>query len=132
MFTENSIQSIHILKQFYKSIHIVKPLTSRPANSEKYLICTGFHKNNVVLREQFLTLFNLINHDGVSKIEHDPYLMKNIICYNTYYTLRQMYYIQRTIDHINIFNFKETSAKWLINIIMHEHKRKSKKWFKNI
>ena len=33
---------LHGLWSCYGEVHIVKPLTSRPANSEKYVVCTGF------------------------------------------------------------------------------------------
>jgi hypothetical protein len=31
-----------LLRTCYRRVRIVKPLTSRPANSEKYVVCTGF------------------------------------------------------------------------------------------
>ena len=33
-----SIRFIYILQCLYENVHIVKPLTSRPANSEKYIV----------------------------------------------------------------------------------------------
>jgi 23S rRNA U2552 (ribose-2'-O)-methylase RlmE/FtsJ len=35
-------QLIMLLSSAYKSVKIVKPITSRPGNSEKYLLCEGF------------------------------------------------------------------------------------------
>lgn len=128
MFTENSLKVIHLLRKFYKSINLVKPLTSRPANSEKYVVCVGYTRSEY-FNEYFLMLFKLIKDDTHSiaiPLEYDIRLLKNIVCFNTYYTLRQMYYIQRTIDYINIF--KEASSKWLANLIMSKHKKKSIKW----
>lgn len=37
-----SIQLLHALRGAYFGVRLVKPLTSRPANSEKYVVCTGF------------------------------------------------------------------------------------------
>jgi len=31
-----------LLGSVYKTVKIVKPITSRPGNSEKYLLCEGF------------------------------------------------------------------------------------------
>ena len=42
MFTTTSAKYIIILKHFYNDVHIVKPLTSRDSNSERYLVCQGF------------------------------------------------------------------------------------------
>ena len=42
MFTLPTIQIIAILTQLYDTVYITKPLTSRPANSERYIVCKGF------------------------------------------------------------------------------------------
>lgn len=42
MFSPSTISIIYILQCFYQQISIVKPCSSRPANSERYLICGGF------------------------------------------------------------------------------------------
>jgi 23S rRNA U2552 (ribose-2'-O)-methylase RlmE/FtsJ len=57
MFNHQTIHLMSILKQCFKTIHIIKPLTSRPANSEKYLLCTGYIMDNG--REQIDYLKNL-------------------------------------------------------------------------
>lgn len=44
LYTYMSVDLLYILSEFYDSIHITKPLTSRPTNSEKYIICKGFKK----------------------------------------------------------------------------------------
>lgn len=41
-YTKTSVKFIKILSEFYKDVHICKPFTSRPTNSEKYLVCQGF------------------------------------------------------------------------------------------
>ena len=38
----NSINLLHILNYFYTSVKIIKPYTSRPCNSEKYIKCENF------------------------------------------------------------------------------------------
>ena len=37
-----TVEMIYLLHLFYKEVIIYKPFTSRIANSEKYLVCTGF------------------------------------------------------------------------------------------
>lgn len=46
MYYDLTIQLIHILTLYYTGLIIIKPKTSRPANSEKYLVCTGFRGIN--------------------------------------------------------------------------------------
>lgn len=41
--TEFSISIIYFLSLLFKNIYITKPLTSRPANSEKYLVCKVYN-----------------------------------------------------------------------------------------
>jgi 23S rRNA U2552 (ribose-2'-O)-methylase RlmE/FtsJ len=42
LLTTLSLKYIYILYCFYDDVHIYKPFTSRPANSEKYIIAKGF------------------------------------------------------------------------------------------
>jgi 23S rRNA U2552 (ribose-2'-O)-methylase RlmE/FtsJ len=46
-YTRYSLDLIYILLFFYKDVDIYKPKTSRPTNSEKYIICRGFKKLSV-------------------------------------------------------------------------------------
>jgi hypothetical protein len=41
-FMQHSVDLLYILSSFYEKVHIMKPHTSRYANSEKYIICKGF------------------------------------------------------------------------------------------
>ena len=52
IFTYFSIQLIYLLTIFYEKINIIKPVTSRPANSEKYIISCGF--KNPILSQHFI------------------------------------------------------------------------------
>ena len=48
-FNYNSIKILDILNKLFKNIYFIKPYTSRPANSEKYLFCYSFLlKNNEI------------------------------------------------------------------------------------
>jgi 23S rRNA U2552 (ribose-2'-O)-methylase RlmE/FtsJ len=46
IFTDTSIELLYLLNLLYKEIYIYKPKTSRPTNSEKYVVCKGFNCNN--------------------------------------------------------------------------------------
>jgi hypothetical protein len=39
---QHSIDLVYILSSFYDKVYIIKPQTSRYANSEKYIVCKGF------------------------------------------------------------------------------------------
>ena len=48
VFTNATIDILYILSQLYKKIYIVKPNTSRYANSERYIICKYFKNDNIL------------------------------------------------------------------------------------
>jgi len=41
-FTTTSLKFLEILRSLYKNVYIIKPLTSRPSNAEKYAVCINF------------------------------------------------------------------------------------------
>jgi 23S rRNA U2552 (ribose-2'-O)-methylase RlmE/FtsJ len=41
-FMQHTIDILYILSSFYEKVYVMKPQTSRYANSEKYIICKGF------------------------------------------------------------------------------------------
>lgn len=43
VFTETSVHLLYLLSLAYEEIYVYKPKTSRPTNSEKYIICKGYH-----------------------------------------------------------------------------------------
>lgn len=46
-FYKPTADIIYILSSFYDRVHIIKPNTSRYANSEKYIVCIGFKYSNL-------------------------------------------------------------------------------------
>ena len=42
LFHHCSLELIYILCCYFDNVYIVKPFTSRSANSEKYIVCKGF------------------------------------------------------------------------------------------
>jgi 23S rRNA U2552 (ribose-2'-O)-methylase RlmE/FtsJ len=45
-FMQHTIDILYILSSFYEKVYIMKPNTSRYANSERYIICIGFLYDN--------------------------------------------------------------------------------------
>lgn len=51
-YTEVSISYLFLLNILYDKVYITKPVTSRPANSEKYIVCKGFKGiSDILLRK---------------------------------------------------------------------------------
>jgi 23S rRNA U2552 (ribose-2'-O)-methylase RlmE/FtsJ len=66
IFTNTSIHLLYLLNLLYKDIYVYKPKTSRPTNSEKYIICKNFisHPNiNSILNSLKNLSHNLNNHN---------------------------------------------------------------------
>ena len=60
-FTIFTIKCIYLLSTFYKEINLYKPLTSRVANSEKYIVCKGFLGCSDEILEQFKIIIQKLN-----------------------------------------------------------------------
>lgn len=130
IFNEYTIKIIHILKKFYKKIYIKKPLTSRPANSEKYMICLDFTPTN---DDMLINLINIVKNyndesiaDFFKTIDYDINLLNKIIQYNEDYAKRQILYIKRTINYI--IDHEKTEKN--MHDITNNHIRECIKWCK--
>lgn len=75
IFLKPSVEFIYILSCFYHKVSIIKPNTSRYANSEKYVVCEDFKsEDNTKIIKKFhsvLTVLYLLNDE--------KYKIKNII-----------------------------------------------------
>jgi hypothetical protein len=67
IFNIATIQLIYMMSCLYSNYNIVKPKTSRPANSEKYIIFSNF--KNVLSDEEILKWDNLL--DSLLKYQND-------------------------------------------------------------
>ena len=134
-FNEETLKMLHILNMHYSNMYLIKPLTSRPANSERYILCTGFYTGDVVkymnttqILKYIVANYETINiRKALEDIPFDASFLGHIVMYNLYYTMRQVYYIQRTINYIKFFSTYENSST-VENAIMEKHKTKSIKW----
>lgn len=132
MFQENTLKAIQILSECYETTYIIKPLTSRPANSEKYILCTGFkgrHKAqcHITLLESILTTYDENKTiDALNVVPYNINVLSCLVNFNIYYSLRQVFYIERTIQYIK--DLAHTSNQGKIDNILQEHCTKSIKW----
>jgi 23S rRNA U2552 (ribose-2'-O)-methylase RlmE/FtsJ len=106
LFTLNSIQYLQLLNNCFENVTIFKPETSRPANSEKYIVCTNYLDN--LSNEQKHHL--LLNIDKWKMNENEQVIFKkykisNELCYD--------------IDKLNkiYIDFQIKSITYILNII---------------
>jgi 23S rRNA U2552 (ribose-2'-O)-methylase RlmE/FtsJ len=76
LFTKFSLQIIYLLTLLYEQVYIVKPLTSRPANSEKYIVATRFKGIQPELSQSMINC--LLNWDDINTKKVDNYLKTSI------------------------------------------------------
>lgn len=62
LFTHFALQMVYLLNILYEEVYIIKPVTSRPANSEKYIVAKKFKGiNNSLLSSMVVGLNNWKN-----------------------------------------------------------------------
>ena len=68
-FMYHSIDVIYILSSCYEKVYIIKPHTSRHANSEKYIVCKNFILTNKSYTNHIISAF-----DKMLKVPNDSYI----------------------------------------------------------
>ena len=111
LFTSTMIKIIYLLYMNFEEVYFYKPETSRPANSEKYLVCIGY--KNVLSNDEKNYLLHLIREyqNGVVSQdiqENETYdlngirvpnsFVRSLSLYNEEYIKNQKYYLQKTIQ----------------------------------
>lgn len=103
MFHRFTVEILYILYNLYDEIIIDKPVTSRPANSEKYVIARGFRGIGIVYLRQ---LQDIVLHwdDSITCILEYPMdksFLNQITVYNKIFNDYQVKNIQYTLDIID-------------------------------
>lgn len=100
-FTEETMCLISILKMMYEKVYFIKPFTSRPANSEKYLVCINYINAKLDIINDCKN--EVINQKGIMKSLGkylDVEVVSRITVYNTYYTARQIKHLCKTLIYV--------------------------------
>ena len=104
-FMRHTTDILYLLSSFYQQVYIVKPQTSRYANSEKYVVCIGFlfeDRNDYLpyLRKTMCQMLSSESAKPVSYLEKPPshMFLQKIEEYNAIFGQKQMQNIQYTIS----------------------------------
>jgi len=101
----NTLQLLYILRLCYNEVYINKPVTSRSTNSEKYIICKGYKRNNNILL--LLRKYCYLINDFCIDIPDS--FIKEINDYNNIFINMQINNIENIISLINERKELETS-----------------------
>ena len=114
-FNSITIKLLYIIYMNYDNTEIFKPLTSRPANSEKYIIARGFKGISNKLLEKLENILynwedNKIHYDIIGLNIHNDFY-KHINTYNIEFVENQIKYIKNTLELIYTKLIKEDYIK---------------------
>lgn len=109
MYTLFTLKLLYLINIFFEDVYITKPLTSRPANSEKYIVAKKFRG---IDKEYLNDLHKIINRwdiisnsklfvNDIFDIKLPPDFLDAIQKYNTYNYQVQIENINKTLDIIN-------------------------------
>lgn len=99
-FRENTINLILLLNYVYENVNIMKPDTSRTANSERYLICKGY-KNNLTKKDKD----NILKHYEKLRTR---ILKKCVTEHPSYYFLTKIEEINSILGQQQLENINQT------------------------
>ena len=123
IFTHNTFHLIYFVSKFFKKVHIIKPFSSRPANSEKYLVCksfTGLNKYYSKVLLDTLLDWNVINDNlkyvtnifTITPNYNYNIIMESIEKYNIMFVKNQIKNILTTLSYIQ-YNLSEKDKELL-------------------
>ena len=132
IFTETSIHLLYLLNLCYKNVYIYKPKTSRPTNSEKYIICKNFKlddkKRNEILESLLLPKLKKNLYMSFRLFDNIPDdFVENIKMINTILVSKQCEFLKYAIE---LCNDQDFSVEYELNINDLIEKRKDifNKW----
>jgi len=114
IFLRSTHELIYLLSCFYERVYIIKPNTSRAANSEKYIVCKYFKwQNTVEISKKFLAVSRVLNNlnweeYNIASIINLPiqyYFVNQLTEYNAIFGQQQIENIIKTMTLIERSNF---------------------------
>ena len=127
-FTRFSCELVYLLSIFYEKTYVVKPNTSRYANSERYIVCKNFKYHNT---SQYISHFknileNIQTHDYIDRILtfEIPYMF--MVRFEEINAIIGQQQIECIINTLNLINHKNKNDK--LEQLKNNHITKSTNW----
>ncbi len=116
IFNKLSVDIVYLLSYYYKTVFIVKPNTSRYANSEKYIVCISLKENITLdIKKKFFAILKLLNN-----IDLNDFTIASLL------NLKQNLYFMNIIQEINHILGQRQIENILYTIKLIENKDKYK------
>jgi len=111
IFTKTTSDIIYLLSTLYKQVFIVKPNTSRLANSEKYIVCKYFKEPNSSLINKIISEYPKLQSkpliSSIFNFNLDYFYINKIEEYNAIFGQQQIENISCTLNLIGCKNKNE-------------------------
>lgn len=123
-FTLPTLQIIFLLEQHFEIVKIVKPILSRPCNSEKYILCFNYKGiNNLPSASKFINNDKFINDLGV-KLNQE--FIQRVERMNNNFVDMQIFHLNDTLNYNKPYNDQKQkqykmSKKMLDRLKIHNH-----------
>ena len=113
-FEKATIDVLIILSKLFKTFKIVKPMTSKPTNSENYIIGIGYvgYDKSLKYIDLFTQKTNIFNNNGYIQNIHNNDILSLSNISKTIYN-KQIIFINRNLYYFNKF-YDESSNDWNI------------------
>jgi len=114
IFLRPSLELVYLLSCFYERVYIIKPNTSRAANSEKYIVCKYFKwEDTTEISKKLLAVSQVLdkldwktyNIESIINIPIQYYYVNQLTEYNAIFGQQQMENIIKTMTLIERNNF---------------------------
>jgi 23S rRNA U2552 (ribose-2'-O)-methylase RlmE/FtsJ len=102
LYSSGSLQLLYLLNYLYEEVHITKPLSSRPANSEKYVVCMKFKMvpNLEELLQIFITNYDTFTITNIFSIPLSNHFIEKMIEVNSIFGQNQIENIVSILNYI--------------------------------
>jgi len=133
VFLKSTTQLIYLLNCFYKKVYIVKPNTSRHANSEKYLVCKYFKFSDTssiynrfhdILYVLYSIDFDKYEITSILDVELNTYYLSKLNEINAIFTQQQVDNILNTIKMI----YYKDKSKDKMELMKNQNIKKCVRW----
>ena len=123
IFLQSTAELIYMLSCFYEKVYIIKPNTSRYANSEKYIVCKYFKfRDTTKISNKLLSVFCVLD-----KLDFTKYSISSILDIPIqYYYLIQLNEINAIFGQQQIENIIKTMCLIEQNSLKREYQIQSK------
>ena len=114
IFLQPTLELIYLLSCFYERVYMIKPNTSRAANSEKYIVCKFFKwRDTTEISHKLLAVSHVFNGldwntyhiESIINIPIQYYYINQLSEYNAIFGQQQMENIMKTMTLIERNNF---------------------------